>query len=295
VGNKKAIIFGAGGQDGQYLAQLLRQQQVEVFAVSRKGDFINGDVGDYAFVAALIKTTTPDYIFHLAADSTTAHDAWLANHTTICNGSLYIMESVKLYSPGSKVFLSGSGLQFVNNDLPIKETAPFIASSPYAVSRIQSVYAARYYRSLGIQTYVGYFFNHDSPLRSERHMTMKIVKAVLRIAQGSDEKIVIGDLRAKKEWGFAGDIVRGVWQLVNQEGVYEAVIGTGRAHSLREWVNVCFAMINQSPEPYLQTNDDYTSPYKVLVSDPSTVISLGWKPEVDLQGLAEMMLQPIVN
>lgn len=290
--NKKAIIFGAGGQDGHYLTQLLRQLQIEVFPVSRKGDFINGDVGDYAFVTGLIKNTKPDYIFHLAADSTTAHDAWLTNHTTICNGSLYILESVKLYSPSSRVFLAGSGLQFVNDDLPIKETDAFVASSSYAVSRIQSVYAARYYRSLGLQVYVGYFFNHDSPLRSERHMTMKIAKAVLRIAKGSDEKIVIGDLLAKKEWGFAGDIVKAVWQLVNQEKVHEAVIGTGKAHSLQEWVDICFARINRSPEPFLQNNNNYTSPYQVLVSDPATIVSLGWKPEVDLQGLAEMMLQP---
>lgn len=290
--NKKAIIFGAGGQDGFYLTQLLQQSGVEVLPVSRKGDFIVGDVGDYAFVTNLVKTQKPDYIFHLAADSTTAHDVWLANHTTICNGSLYILESVKQYAPHARVFLSGSGLQFVNNDLPIKETDPFIASSPYAVSRIQSVYAARYYRSLGIQAYVGYFFNHDSPRRSERHMTMKIAQAVLRIAAGSTEKITIGDLDAKKEWGFAGDIVKAVWQLVNQDKVYEAVIGTGAAHSLAEWVNLCFARISQSPEPYLQSNNQYRSPYQILVSDPATIFSLGWKPEVDLNGLADLMMQP---
>ena len=149
--NKVAIIFGAGGQDGFYLTKLLEQSGIKVLPVSRSGTALKGDVGDFTLVSRLIKEYKPAFIFHIAADSTTAHDAWLHNHTTICNGSLYILESVKLHSPFSKVFLAGSGLQFVNRDLPIKETDEFVASSQYAVSRIHSVYAARYYRSSGLQ------------------------------------------------------------------------------------------------------------------------------------------------
>lgn len=288
--NKVAIIFGAGGQDGFYLTKLLEQTGIKVIPVSRSGPFVKGDVGDYIFVKELIRSNSPDYIFHLAADSTTVHDAWLSNHTTICNGSLYILESVKEYSPASRVFLAGSGLQFVNRDMPIKETDEFFAGSPYAVSRIQSVYAARYYRTLGLQVYVGYFFNHDSPLRSERHLTMKIITAAKRIANGSPEKIIVGDLTAKKEWGFAGDIMKGVWTLVNQNNICESVIGTGKAYSVQDWINICFDIINKNPGDYLQPDNSYISPYKILVSNPETIFSLSWKPEVDITALAQLML-----
>lgn len=289
--NKTAIIFGAAGQDGYYLRKLLEQLHIKVLAVARKGDFLIGDVSDFSLVQELIRDNKPDYIFHLAADSTTAHEAWLSNHQTISSGSLYILESVKMHSPRTRVFLAGSGLQFVNAEKPIRETDAFEASSPYAVSRIHSVYAARYYRSLGLKVYVGYFFNHDSPLRSERHMTMKIAAAVKRIDKGSKEKIVVGDLLAKKEWGFAGDIVKAVWTLVNQDNVFECVIGTGKAHSLKEWIDICFSKINKDPQPFLETNTNYTSPYKILVSDPETIFSLGWSPRVDIHGLAEMIFK----
>lgn len=288
--NKVAIIFGAGGQDGFYLTKLLEQKGIKVIPVSRSGPFVNGDVGDYIFVKELVRSNNPDYIFHLAADSTTAHDAWLSNHTTISNGSLYILESVKEHSPASKIFLAGSGLQFINRDMAIKETDEFVAGSPYAVSRIQSVYAARYYRTLGLKVYVGYFFNHDSPLRSERHLTMKIVAAAKRIANGSSEKIIVGDLTAKKEWGFAGDIMKGVWTLVNQNNIGESVIGTGKAYPVQDWINICFDIINKNPEDYLQPDNSYISPYKILVSNPETIFSLGWKPEVDITALAQLML-----
>ena len=185
-------------------------------------------------------------------------------------------------------------MQFVNRDLPIKETDEFMASSQYAVSRIHSVYAARYYRSLGLQTYVGYFFNHDSPLRSERHLAMKIIAAAKRIATGSVETITVGDLTAQKEWGFAGDIVKGIWTLINQDDVHECVIGTGKAYSVGDWVNICFDLIHKNPADYLRSDSGYVSPYKILVSDPETIFSLGWRPEVDIRQLAQLMLHSTI-
>src|SRR4029079_12519546 len=114
----------------------------------------------------------------------------------------------------------------------ISETDPFEASSIYAVNRIHTVYAARYYRALGVKAYVGYFFNHDIPLRSERHINKKIIEAAKRIAAGSKEKLEIADVNVKKEFGFAGDIVKGIWSLVDQDTVPEAMIGTGKAYAI---------------------------------------------------------------
>ena len=143
----KAIIFGANGQDGYYLSLLLLNENIQVIGVSRSGKFLKTDITNFEQVAALIKTEQPDYIFHLAANSTTHHDALFENHQTIATGTLNLLEAVYKFSPNTKVFISGSGLQFVNNGDPIKESDAFAANDAYSIARIQSVYAARYYRT----------------------------------------------------------------------------------------------------------------------------------------------------
>ncbi len=286
----KAIIFGANGQDGFYLIKLLQQKNVEVTGVSRHGDFLHTNLTSFEEVAALVKNVQPDFIFHLAANSTTKHEALFENHETIATGTLNILESVKQFSPDTKVFISGSGLQFLNEDKPIKESDPFAANDAYAISRIQSVYAARYFRKIGLKVYVGYFFNHDSPLRSERHMTKKISTAAIRIAKGSNEKLEIGDMDAVKEWSFAGDIVKGIWLLVNQENVFEANISSGEGHSIREWAELCFKKKSLRYEDYTVRVAGFASPYQQLVSDNTVIRSLGYVPEVSFEALAEKML-----
>src|SRR6478672_7437285 len=206
-----AIIFGISGQDGQYLTELLEHLGLNVVGVDRSGRYHSVNLADLSMVNAFIKDVQPDYIFHLAASSTTRHDAWQHNHDTISTGTLNILESVYQSCKQAKVFLSGSGLQFLNTGSPIKETDPFDASSLYAVSRIHSTFAARYYRTLGVRAYVGYFFNHDSPLRTERHINKLITSTVNRISSGSRETLEIGDISVQKEFGFAGDIVKAVW------------------------------------------------------------------------------------
>ena len=267
---KTAIIFGANGQDGYYLSLLLQQMEFAVIGISRNES--NSD------------------IFHLAANSTTRHDALFENHATISTGTFNILEAVKNFSPLTKVFISGSGLQFVNVDKPIKESDSFEARDPYSVSRIHSVYAARYYRKLGLQVYVGYFFNHDSPRRTERHMAKKITEAVKRIANGSNEKLEIGDISVIKEWTYAGDIVEGILTLVLQDNIYEANISSGIGHSIEEWLNVCFLSINEKWQDHIKLKNDFSPEYKMLVSDPTIITSLGWSPKVSFEELAKMMI-----
>jgi GDPmannose 4,6-dehydratase len=137
---KTAIIFGVNGQDGFYLSMLLQKMEFTVIGISRTAS--NTDLTNFDSVVELVKKTTPDYIFHLAANSTTRHDALFENHATISTGTFNILEAVKIYSPQTKVFISGSGLQFVNTEKPIKESDIFEARDPYSVSRIHSVYAA---------------------------------------------------------------------------------------------------------------------------------------------------------
>jgi len=285
------IIFGAGGQDGYYLSALLKQQNYEVIGISRQDNSSNIDISDYTSVAELVKQHKPDYIFHFATNSTTNHDAIFENYATIATGTLNILEAVRNNSPSTKVFISGSGLQFKNDDKPIKETDPFEARDAYSVSRIQSVYAARYFRSIGIKAYVGYFFNHDSPMRTEGHMTKKISEAAKRIGAGSNEKISIGDIEAVKEYTHAGDIVKGIWTLVNQDETFEANISSGKGYSIKDWLEQCFSIVNKNWQDYVTINSKFIPTYKQLVSDPSRIFSLGWKPEVSFEELVQLMMK----
>ncbi len=288
----RAIIFGANGQDGYFLNELLVSKNIEVIRVSRNGNHTIGDVADYNFVNKLISDTKPEYVFHLAANSTTRHDVLFENYRTICDGTNNILESVRLASPLSKVFLSGSALQFENSGAPINEQTPFCATSPYAVARIQSTYAGRYYRqAFQTRIYTGFFFNHDSCLRSENHVNQKVARAVQRIAAGSEEKIELGNLEVKKEFNFAGDIVEAVWQLVNQNHLHEVVLGSGKAYSIQEWVEACFRRIGKDWREYVVSSKNaYRHEYHQLVSDPVRIFSTGWRPKVDFGAMCEMML-----
>jgi len=287
----KAIIFGINGQDGFYLNEILKKEGVEVIGVSRSdGKWIKGSVADYNLVQKLIKTQQPDYVFHLAANSTTNHNALFENHETIATGTLNILENVYKFSPKTKVFISGSGLQFKNIGKPIAENDEFEARDAYSVARIQSVYAARYFRTLGLNVYVGYFFNHDSPLRTERHLNQKIVMAVKRIANGSAEKIEIGNINVKKEFNFAGDMMRAIWLLVNQENLFESVIGNGQAYSIEEWIKNCFFIINKNWKDFVIEKNDYIAEYNILVSNPIKLFNIGYSTEIDIINLAKMMV-----
>jgi len=287
-----AIIFGSNGQDGYYLRQLLQRQSIRSVCISRTGDAIHGDVGDRTFVEEQIKQHQPAYIFHFAARSSTHHSALFENHHTISTGTLNILEAVKEHSPKSKVFISGSAMQFKNTGAPIDEQTLFDASSPYSVARIQSVYAARYYREkFGIAAYVGYFFNHDSPLRTEHHVNQKIVLAVKRIQAGSTETLELGNINVKKEFSFAGDIVEAAWILVNQSNVFETVIGSGKAYSIKEWVVYCFKKSGRNWKDYVKAKDGFVHEYDTLVSKPDLIQSLGWEPKVQFHQLADMMME----
>jgi len=286
----KAIIFGANGQDGFYLTELCREKGIEPIGVSRSADFVHADVSKYDEVESLVKQHQPSHIFHVAANSTTRHDALFENHQTISTGTLNVLEAVKKHCPSAKVFITGSGVQFINTGKPISEHDEFEASSPYCVSRIQSVYAARYFRSLGIKAYVGYLFHHESPYRKPNHISKMVALAVKRIAAGSNEMIELGDISVQKEWTFAGDVAKGMFALMNQDRVFEAAIGSGIVYSIEDWLEQCFGLVNMNWRDHVLQREDFTPEYKRLVSDPSTINKLGWHSVVIFPELARMML-----
>ncbi len=294
----KAIIFGSNGQDGFYLSQLLDREGIGHIKISRTTGDVLGDVGKYGFVTNIIKKYEPDYVFHLAANSTTLHDAIFENHQTISIGTINILEAVRIHRSLARVFISGSAMQFKNDGCPINEKTQFDGSSPYSIARIQSVYTARYYRNkFGIKTYVGYLFNHDSPYRSARHVNQLIIQAVNRIDKGKTDKLEIGDIDIKKEFNYAADIVAAIWILIKQDRVFEAVIGSGVAYSIKDWLVYLFGKINKDWSQYITINNQYKREYSILVSDPKVIKDLGWSCKVGFEELGDIMLfgDPEIN
>jgi GDPmannose 4,6-dehydratase len=292
----RVLIFGSAGQDGYYLSKLLNQLNIDHLGISLYNAEVKGDVSDYKFANGIIQQYKPTHIFHFAAISTTRHDAMFENHQAISTGTLNILESVRLLCPDTKVFISGSAMQFENNGLPIDEHTPFEPSSAYSVARIHTVYASRYYRNkFGLKVYIGYFFNHDSPLRTEQHVNQKIVRAIQRINKGSNEKLQLGNIEVRKEFNFAADVVEAVWILVNQDKIYEAVIGSGKAYSIKEWLEYCFSKINKNWQDYVVIKDNFVSEYDVLVSNPATIKSLGWEPRLNFSQLADLMMDDVTT
>jgi GDPmannose 4,6-dehydratase len=285
----KVLIFGANSQDGYYLAEAYRKRGAEVIGVSRCGDWLHGDVSSFEFVEFLIRDQKPDVAVHLAAYSTTRHDAQFENHATIGTGTLNLFEAIKRWTPDCKVFVTGSGLQFVNTGAPVSEHDPFDHTSAYVAVRNYSVFIARYYRTLGIRAYVGYLFHHESPLRKAGHISQMIIQAVSRIAAGSEELIELGDISVQKEWTFAGDVVEGIITLIDQDNVYEAVIGSGVAFSIEDWLESCFSLIGRDWRKYVRLREGFTPEYSKLVSAPETINALGWRPKVNMGELARMM------
>jgi len=286
----KVLIFGANGQDGYYLSEACRKRRMEVIGISRSGPWLRGDVASPEFVEDLIRSHKPTMVFHLAAESTTNHSAIYENHATIGTGTINILESVKQWSPFSKVFITGSGLQFINKGKPISETDPFDYDSAYAVVRNYSVYLSRYFRNLGLRTYVGYLFHHESPLRSAAHVCQKIALAVKRIADGSEEVLELGDISVKKELTFAGDVAEGIMTLVEQDQVFEATIGSGRAYSIENWLNECFKLVDKDWKCYVRKKKNFKADYPILISNPATINSLNWCAATKISELAKIMV-----
>lgn len=288
----KAIIYGANGQDAYYLQNICRENRVEPVLISRSdGPWRKSDVANFEMVEEHVQQLKPKYIFHLAANSTTKHDAILDNHKTIVDGTLNILESVLRHSPSTKVFLTGSALQFVNNGDGISETNQFDPSSAYALARINSVYLGRYYRSKNIPVYIGYLFHHESPLRKPGHVAKLISAAAARIASGHSEILELGDIQVQKEWTFAGDVMQAVWDLVNQDQVIEATIGSGVPYSIESWLECCFSFIGKDWRDWVHLRPGFVAEYSRVYSNPSTIRSLGWTPKITIDQLAKMMVQ----
>lgn len=297
----KVLIFGITGQDGRYLQSFYEKKGVTVIGVAppRKEiverPIIMGSVSDYAFVERLISQWKPDIIFQLAAVSSTNQDHALTNHDAIVVGTNNVFEACRRVHPTAKVFVPGSALQL----------NPDVRPSMYILQRDMAVETANFYRQrFGLNSYVGYLYNHESPLRNERHVAMQVASAACRVANGSNEMIPVGDPTVVKEWMFAGDVAKAIALFVGQEEVHTVTIGSGLGYSIYAWGEACFEALGLSKSQWARRVSkipDYVSEYRYLVHNEGVepfwnkegpipgIIELGWKPTVSLKELAGMM------
>ncbi len=318
---KNALITGITGQDGSYLAELLLEKGYRVHGIIRRASSFNtdridhlyqdrheeevrlmlhyGELSDATVLRRIIDRTEPDEIYHLAAQShvRVSFDEPIYTANVDALGTLRLLEAVReLDGQGRQIRLynAGTSEMFGASPPPQSEDTPFYPRSPYAVSKVAAHwYAVNYREAYGLHVSNGILFNHESPRRGETFVTRKITRAVGRITMGLQKKIFLGNLDARRDWGFAGDYVKAMWLMVQQDEPDDYVVATGESHSIRDLLSVAFRHVGLEWEDYVEFDDRYLRPTEVdhLEGDPSKAKEkLGWAPEVDFAELIGMMV-----
>ena len=321
---RRALITGITGQDGSYLAELLLAKGYEVHGLIRRSSSFNtrridhvyedihtkgrhltlhyGDITDANALAKLIREIRPEEVYNLAAQShvRVSFDMPIFTAETAAMGALKLLEAVREYeaSTGAKVRYyqaSSSEMYGQVRETPQRETTPFHPRSPYGCSKVFAHWATVNYReSYGMHCSCGILFNHESPRRGETFVTRKITRAASRIKLGLQDKVYLGNLDAKRDWGFAGDYVEAMWLMLQQDEPDDYVIATGETTSVGEFLGRVFASLDLDPKEHVEIDPRYYRPAEVdlLLGDASKAkAQLGWSPRVDLDGLVSMMVE----
>ena len=317
--SKVALITGITGQDGYYLTKLLLEKKYVVHGTVRRSSTINtqridpliskyksnenltlhySDLLDPSSLNQLIQKIQPDEIYNLAAQSHVAvsfkNPVFSTQTGTL--GPLSILEAVKNADKDIKYYQASSSEMFGGIDSQkLNENSKFIPKSPYAASKVFAHQITTIYReSYGVFGVNGILFNHESPHRGETFVTRKITRAIGRIKFGLQSKLTLGNLDAYRDWGFAGDYVKGMWMMMNHKTPSDWVLATGESHSVREFLEIGFKEVGLNYEDYVVTSEKYFRPNEVnhLLGDPSKAKQyLGWEPETSFQELVKLMVQ----
>jgi len=316
---KRAFITGITGQDGSYLAELLLSKGYEVTGLVRRSSSLNtaridhlyrdphepdvrlrlvhGDLTDASSLNRIIRTVQPDEVYNLAAQSHVRVSFEAPEYTgdVTALGCVRLLEALRETGVRARFYQASSSELFGNvAEVPQRETTPFRPRSPYACAKAYAHHLTVSYReSYGFHASNGIAFNHESPRRGETFVTRKITRAVARIEHGVQKKLFLGNLDAKRDWGFAGDYVEGIWRMVQEDQPDDYVLATGEAHSVREFLELAFARVGRSYEPYVEIDPRYFRPAEVdhLVGDASKAERrLGWKAKV---GFAELVARMV--
>lgn len=310
----RALITGISGQDGAYLAKFLLGKGYDVFGLKRrlstpnlwrldvlgitdKVTLIDGDMVDMSSLHGALDKSQPDEIYNLAAQSfvPTSFESPISTFDVNAKGVLNLLESIRLSGRNIKFYQASTSEMFgLVNVESQDESTPFHPRSPYGVSKVAAHYATINYReAYGMHACCGILFNHESPLRGEEFVTRKVTEAVKRIKQGKQDKLLLGNLDAKRDWGHAEDYVKAMW-LMLQNAPDEYVIATGKTYSVREFVSRSFDTVGLDYHDYVIKDERYMRPSDVplLCGNPQKAIDkLGWKPEYSFESLiAEMVL-----
>ncbi len=310
---KKALITGITGQDGSYLAELLLSKGYEVYGLVRRSSlenyeriehirekikFVSGDLNDQTSLDEAIRKIQPDEVYNLAAQSfvPTSWEQPILTAEITGLGVLKLLEAIRKYKPDARFYQASSSEMFGKvKEVPQKETTPFHPRSPYGVSKVFGHYITVNYReSYNIFACSGICFNHESPRRGLEFVTRKISDGVARIKLGLANELHLGNLEAKRDWGFAKDYVEAMWLMLQQDKPDDYVIATGETHSVKEFVELAFSYVGLDWKKYVVVDQKLYRPAEVdlLVGDSTKARQkLGWKPKVTFKELVEMMVK----
>ncbi|MFJ5979013.1 GDP-mannose 4,6-dehydratase [Arthrobacter sp. KFRI-F3372] len=318
----RALITGITGQDGLYLSELLVSKGYEVFglirgqnnpkrdlveAVSPEVKLLPGDLSDVAGLTRVLNVAQPDEVYNLGAISYVAYSWENASLTSDVTGKgvLNMLEATRQYAGndvGKVKFYQASSSEMFGKvqEVPQSESTLLWPRSPYGVAKVFGHYMTINYReSYGMHASSGILFNHESPRRGPEFVTRKVTQAVARIKLGLQDELVLGNLDAKRDWGFAGDYVEAMWRMLQQSEADDYVIATGETHSIRELLDVAFEAVGiEDWSSYVRQDPRFMRPAEVdlLIGDPSKAQAvLGWKPQVAFPELVQMMVENDLN
>lgn len=318
---KHALITGITGQDGSYLAEfLLSKPDYSVHGLVRRSSTLNrsridhltadeqyrdrfhlhyADLADASSMAMLMEQVRPDEVYNLGAQShvRVSFDQPLYTADVVGLGTLRLLEAVRQLNRSQPVrfYQASSSEMFGSAPPPQTLATPFHPRSPYACAKLYGHWQTLNYReAYNLFACSGILFNHESPRRGESFVTRKITLGATRIKEGLQKKLVMGNLDAKRDWGFAGDYVRAMWLMLQQETPDDYIVATGETCSVREFLKLTFSQLDLDWREFVEFDPKYTRPSEVdvLLGDPSKAKArLGWEPEVDLKGLVRMMVE----
>ena len=318
---RRALIVGITGQDGSYLAEHLLAEGYEVHGVVRRASSFNterlthlyddphvdnprlrlhyGDLLDGTFLHRIVQETEPVEVYNLGAQSHVKVSFELAEYTSdvIALGTVRLLEACRAYvklGGTLRLYNAATSEMFGAAAPPQREDTPFHPQSPYAVSKLAAYwYCANYRDAYDLYVCSGILFNHESPRRGETFVTRKITRAVGRIKFGLQDKLYLGNLDARRDWGYAADYVRAMWLMMQQERARDFVVATGESHSVREFADAAFSAVGLDWREYVEIDPRYFRPTDVdhLRGDPALARSdLGWEPRVTFTELVNMMV-----
>ncbi|MGV8115795.1 GDP-mannose 4,6-dehydratase [Methanothrix soehngenii] len=309
---KAALITGITGQDGSYLAELLLDNGYEIYGLIRRLStpnftrvehvadritFLEGDLTDQSSLNIAMQTAQPDEVYNLAAQSFVA-TSW--NQPVLTGdvtglGVIRILEAIRQFSPDAKFYQASSSEMFGAAESPQNEQTVFHPRSPYAVAKVYGYYSTiNYKESYNLFACNGILFNHESPRRGIEFVTKKITDGVARIHCGLSKELRLGNLDAKRDWGFAGDYVRAMWLMLQQDKPDDYVIATGESHSVKEFVDEAFSSVGLDWQNYVKMDERFMRPADVpeLRGDASKAKNkLGWVPLTSFKELVSMMVE----